>query len=56
MRGLGITARLEAGAARDLAARSEQLSHQAALDLPIVRVLAHTDATSLNAVADAAAP
>lgn len=31
-------------------------AYQAALDLPIVRVLAHPDATSLNAVADAAAP
>ena len=30
--------------------------YQAALDLPIVRVLAHADATSLTAVADAAAP
>ena len=35
----------------------EQLApYQAALDLPIVRVLAHADATSLTAVADAAAP
>jgi len=30
--------------------------YQAALDLPIVRVLAHADATSLTAVAEAAAP
>lgn len=30
--------------------------YQSALDLPIVRVLAHADATSLTAVADAAAP
>jgi hypothetical protein len=35
----------------------EQLArYQSALDLPIVRVLAHADATSLTAVADAAAP
>jgi alkanesulfonate monooxygenase SsuD/methylene tetrahydromethanopterin reductase-like flavin-dependent oxidoreductase (luciferase family) len=35
----------------------EQLApYQAALDLPIVRVLAHADATSLTAVAEAAAP
>ena len=35
----------------------EQLTpYHAALDLPIVRVLAHADATSLTAVADAAAP
>ena len=30
--------------------------YQSALDLPIVRVLANADATSLTAVADAAAP
>ena len=30
--------------------------YQSALDLPIVRVLADSDATSLTAVADAAAP
>jgi alkanesulfonate monooxygenase SsuD/methylene tetrahydromethanopterin reductase-like flavin-dependent oxidoreductase (luciferase family) len=35
----------------------EQLApYQTALDLPIVRVLAHADATALTAVADAAAP
>jgi hypothetical protein len=30
--------------------------YQSALDLPVVRVLANPDATSLSAVADAAAP
>ena len=36
--------------------REQLATYQAALDLPIVRVLAHADATSLTAVADAAAP
>ena len=38
------------------AVREQLAPYQAALDLPIVRVLAHADATSLTAVADAAAP
>jgi hypothetical protein len=36
--------------------RGRLAPYQSALDLPIVRVLAHADATSLIAVADAAAP
>ena len=36
--------------------RERLAPYQSALDLPIVRVLAHADATSLIAVADAAAP
>jgi alkanesulfonate monooxygenase SsuD/methylene tetrahydromethanopterin reductase-like flavin-dependent oxidoreductase (luciferase family) len=43
-------------ASTPLQVREQLAPYQSALDLPIVRVLANPDATSLSAVADAAAP